>query len=197
MAKKSLLPSFDVIFIGVFFAFFLMWMVPRCMDTKSKLQEETDGVRAQIDSLDKVMDSLLIKPKVVNVTDTAKAVLPATTTTASGATPSTTAPTTSLSTQAKLKNLSPKDLPGKLYITINNLKLRKSPHLDSIVIATLPLYEEVFFLDEVTEFTQQISLGYEIADEPWVRVRTKKGKDGWVYGAGVHYYKKKRDGVME
>lgn len=187
MAKKSFLPSFDVIFIGVFFAFFLMWMVPRCMETKSNLQKETDGVRAQIDSLDKVMDSLLIKPKVVNAIDTTKVTLPGATTT--------TIPTGASKTP--IGSLTPGDLPGKLYITINNLKLRKWPHLDSVVIATLPLYEEVFFLDEVTEFTQQISLGYEIADEPWVKIRTKKGKDGWVYGAGVHYYKKKRDGVMD
>ena len=34
--------------------------------------------------------------------------------------------------------------------------------------------------------------GYEIADEPWVKVQHKRGRIGWVYGAGVNYYKKKR-----
>ena len=183
--KSSALPSFEIIFILVFFAAFLMMMVPRCLETKSTLQKETEGVQAKIDSLDRVMDSLLIKPKVVN-TDSAKV---------SGS--NEVQKTATNSPQKNLAALTPDELPGKLYITINNLKLRRGPHLDSSVIATLPLNEAVFFLDEVTEFTQQISLGYEIADEPWVKVRTKKGLDGWVYGAGVHYYKKKRAGVME
>ena len=183
--KRSPLPSFETIFIFVFFGAFTLMMVPRCMDTKSKLQDKTDETLAKIDSLDRVMDSILVKPKAVNTTvDTSKKIDAAAV----------------MGAKAKKEGaqvFDPDNMPGKLYITINNLKLRRGPHLDSTVLAALPLHETVFFLDEVTEFTQQISLGYEIADEPWVKVRTKKGLDGWVYGAGVHYYKKKREGVME
>ena len=85
----------------------------------------------------------------------------------------------------------------RLYIVIDGLNLRETPELESEVLVKLPLYEEVYFLNEVTDSTFQINLGYEVADEPWVKVRTKKGHEGWVYGAGVHYYKKKRSGVME
>ncbi|GEM_PF-405222 len=85
----------------------------------------------------------------------------------------------------------------RLYVTINNLKLRAHPSLKGQVIATLPLYEEVFFLDEVTSKRDTINLGYEVAIEPWVKVRTQKGKVGWVYGAGVDFYKYKRSGVLE
>jgi len=191
--SSSFLPSFEVIFIMVFFAFFLMWMVPRCMATKTELQKGTETVQAKIDSLDRVMDSLIVKPKSVapdSVKSTPQIVSP---TTAAG----TSSASTTSAKKTTTTSVAPKDLPGKLYITIDNLKLRKSPSLDSVVVATLPLFEEVYFLNEVTEFTQEISLGYEIADEPWVKIRTRKGLDGWVYGAGVHYYKKKRNGVME
>ncbi|MCR9290893.1 SH3 domain-containing protein [Saprospiraceae bacterium] len=86
---------------------------------------------------------------------------------------------------------------SRLYVTINDLNMRKSPELDGDLITKLSLFEEVFFLNEVTDSTQKINLGKEIADEPWVKIKTKKGKEGWVYGAGVNYYKKKRGGVME
>lgn len=85
----------------------------------------------------------------------------------------------------------------RLYVVIDGLNLRKTPELNGEVLVQLPLYEEVFFLNEVTDSTFQINLGYETADEPWVKVRSKKGHEGWVYGAGVNYYKKKREGVLE
>lgn len=172
--QKSIFLSFEVLLILVFFVFFVLFMVPKCLKTKTDLQKSTDTTQATIDSLDRVMDSLTMKPNVevatLKDTTTKKVTVPTTT---------------------------PVDTRTKLYITIDNLKLRKAPSLDSTVVATLPLFEEVYFLGEVTEFTQEISLGYEIVEEPWVKVRTRKGYDGWVFGAGVHYYKKKRGGVME
>lgn len=86
---------------------------------------------------------------------------------------------------------------SRLYVTIKNLKLRDAPELNGKLLGELPLFEEVFFMNEVTDSTQQINLGYEVANEPWVKIRTKKGQEGWVYGAGVHYYKQKRKGVLE
>ena len=86
---------------------------------------------------------------------------------------------------------------GRLYVTIDGLKLRKEPDLEGELIVQLPLFEEVYFMNEVTDSTEEISLGYEVANEPWVKVRTKKGHVGWVYGAGVNYYKKRREGVLE
>ncbi len=86
---------------------------------------------------------------------------------------------------------------SRLYITIDKLKLRKLPGLKSEVIMELKLFEEVAFLNEVSDSTTQLNLGYEITDEPWVKVRHPKGQVGWVYGAGVNYYPKKRGGVMD
>lgn len=84
-----------------------------------------------------------------------------------------------------------------LYVSIDGLKVRKEPGLKSETVAKLALYEPVTFLNQKTDWTQEISLGYEKVTDHWVKVRTQSGKEGWVFGAGVHYYKMKRQGVME
>ena len=84
-----------------------------------------------------------------------------------------------------------------LFVTIDGLKVRKEPGLKGETVAELKLYEPVTFLNKKTEWTQEISLGYEKVTDHWVKVRTQSGKEGWVFGAGVHYYKMKRQGVLE
>jgi hypothetical protein len=84
-----------------------------------------------------------------------------------------------------------------LFVTIEGLKVRKEPGLKGESVAELKLYEPVTFLNKKTEWTQEISLGYEKVTDRWVKVRTQSGKEGWVFGAGVHYYKMKRQGVLE
>lgn len=84
-----------------------------------------------------------------------------------------------------------------LYATIDGLKVRKEPGLKGETLAELKLYEPVTFLNKKTDWTQEISLGYEKVTDHWVKVRTQSGKEGWVFGAGVHYYKMKRQGVLE
>jgi hypothetical protein len=84
-----------------------------------------------------------------------------------------------------------------LYVTIDGLKLRKEPTLKGEVVAKLKLDQPVYFLNKKTEKIEEISLGYEKVKDHWVKIRTKAGKEGWVFGAGVHYYKMKRKGVLE
>ena len=84
-----------------------------------------------------------------------------------------------------------------LFTSIDGLKVRKEPGLKGETVAELQLYEPVTFLNKKTDWTQEISLGYEKVTDHWVKVRTQSGKEGWVFGAGVHYYKMKRQGVLE
>jgi hypothetical protein len=84
-----------------------------------------------------------------------------------------------------------------LYVTIDGLKMRKQPNLKAEVVTKLELYEPVTFLNKKSEKPEEISLGYEKVTDHWIKVRSKSGKEGWVFGAGVHYYKMKRKGVME
>jgi len=83
-----------------------------------------------------------------------------------------------------------------LYSTINGLNVRSGPSLKNGVITRLPLYEEVFFTGEVTDSLYTIDLGDIEPTAPWVKIRTKGGKVGWVYGAGVSYYKFQLKGVL-
>lgn len=70
--------------------------------------------------------------------------------------------------------------------------MRKFPDLKSAVVTQLKLYEPVYFLNKKSEKPQQITFGKEKITDYWVKIRTKSGKEGWVFGAGVHYYKVKR-----
>jgi Bacterial SH3 domain len=110
-------------------------------------------------------------------------------TTVSRVAPSAT-PTTKPTTTPATKNTS-------LYVTIDGLKVRKEPGLKSETIDQLKLYDQVEFLNKRTDWTQEISLGLEKVTDHWVKVKTKRGKEGWVFGAGVNYYKEKRKGVLE
>jgi cell division septation protein DedD len=84
-----------------------------------------------------------------------------------------------------------------LYVTIDGLKIRKKPALNSPVVAKLELYEQVTFLNQKSEKPQEINLGEETVTDYWVKVRNADGKEGWVFGAGVHYYKMRRKGTAD
>lgn len=79
-----------------------------------------------------------------------------------------------------------------LYVTIDGLNLRKTPGLKGETIEQLALYQPVLFLNQKSEKVEEINLGTEKVSDHWVKVRTQAGKEGWVFGAGVHYYKMKR-----
>lgn len=76
-----------------------------------------------------------------------------------------------------------------LYVTLQDLKVRRGPSRDSAIVSVLSLNEEVMFMEKRTSFRERINIGTELTNEPWVYVQTKKGHKGWVYGAGVHYFK--------
>ena len=82
-----------------------------------------------------------------------------------------------------------------LYVTFEGLNVRSGPGLNYGKVDRLKLYDEVIFLNEITDSTFQINLGQVTPDEPWVKIKTPSGKEGWVYGAGVEYFKKKLEGV--
>jgi alpha-D-ribose 1-methylphosphonate 5-triphosphate synthase subunit PhnG len=57
------------------------------------------------------------------------------------------------------------------------------------------LYDKVYFLGEMSDSLETIDLGDITTTEPWVKIVDKSGKKGWVYGAGVDYYKHELKGV--
>ena len=168
--KTSFLPKVEVLIILVFFLSFMVWAVSKCSQTKALYQtpevEDTEGVSASTSA-----DTSISSPPATdnNANNNATTI-----------SPKTTVPPPRQNRYSRL------------YVTIDGLNMRTGPSLDSTIILKLKLFEQVDFMNEVTDSTYQISLGYEIADEPWVKVRHKRGRVGWVYGAGVNYYKKKR-----
>lgn len=83
-----------------------------------------------------------------------------------------------------------------LYVTIENLAVRTGPGQKHEIIDRLKLYDEVSFMHKVTDSLYTIKLGSQLTTtEPWVKIKTRKGREGWVYGAGVRYYKYKLEGV--
>lgn len=184
--KKSVLPPVEVLIIGVFFLSFIAWAFKQCSDTKTELQGGNEDPTAEV--------------SVPTTQETPPAAPPQQAVAPANNTPITTNPNVDLRTGQGSSNTTSSDRltttevirVTPLFVTIDGLNLRRGPSLDSAIIMKLPLHEQVGFMNEVTDSTSQISLGNEIANEPWVKVRHKGGRVGWVYGAGVHYYKRKR-----
>ena len=182
--KKSILPGLEIMIIIVFFISFLLFAIPQC---KKKQLEYTDPANTSTATVeedptstaaaDATPDSILVPAASVPAVATA----PVATTPVPQASP--TLPPTVTNTATRL------------YVTIDGLNIRSGPSLDSSILNKLVLFEEVHFLNEITPFTEQISLGASVADEPWIKVKTKRGGEGWVYGAGVYYYKRKYPGM--
>ena len=181
--KKSVLPPVEVLIIGIFFLSFIAWAFKQCTDTKMKLQAEDVEPEVEVPV-----------PEASTTTTPQAAVTPATTLPPVASNPNVDLRTGQTATTTLSDRLTTTEVVRvtPLFVTIDGLNLRRGPSLDSAIIMKLPLNEQVGFMNEVTDSTSQISLGNEIANEPWVKVRHKGGRVGWVYGAGVHYYKRKR-----
>jgi len=78
-----------------------------------------------------------------------------------------------------------------VYAWVDKLRMRTEPDTKSAIVAEIPEGGAMTFLDEKTDFTQQITLRGKLHDEPWLKVKTTEGKIGWVYGGGVKFYEPK------
>ncbi|MEZ5042964.1 MAG: SH3 domain-containing protein [Saprospiraceae bacterium] len=165
--RASLLPKIEVIIIGIFFLSFVIWMVPKCSATKEEYRE----AEVELAEEDAILDEATPKDTI------AQEVAPAV--------------PTPLPRSAAVPGLRQQEQLTSLFVTLENLNMREEPRVGGKLIDRLSLYDEVFFMNEVTDTTQEINLGKIVTNEPWVKVRNKKGQVGWVYGAGVHYYKMK------
>ncbi len=81
----------------------------------------------------------------------------------------------------------------KIYVWVDKLRMRESPTTKSKVIKELSAADPLTYLNEKSDFTQKITLRGTLFDEPWLKVKTKDDKTGWVYGGGVKFYAPKVD----
>ncbi|MBV6439322.1 MAG: hypothetical protein DYG98_17715 [Haliscomenobacteraceae bacterium CHB4] len=206
------IPKIETLIILVFFGCVALWAISKCSSERADLvrhgresgddDQEDRPVRRDTIVVQQPVPQQPVQSPPVNT----KSPAPAPT---AGSTPAPSVSTASPGVKSARPALS--DQPGAkaasspppasnnstLYVTIDGLKVRKEPGLKGESIAKLKLYEPVIFLNKKTDWTQEISLGYEKVTDHWVKIRTQSGKEGWVFGAGVHYYKMKRQGVME
>ncbi|MEM6318829.1 MAG: SH3 domain-containing protein [Bacteroidota bacterium] len=158
----GLLPKVEIFLIFIFFTVFITWTMSKCSSTQEQYAQESADV--EISTVDESTTSDQSSESTVEVAPTEP--------------------------EAKIAYRSRRGT--VLYVLLDGLKLRRGHHLDSTIVKTLKLNEEVYFLNEVSDFKQKINLGDRIAYEPWIKVRAYSGHEGWVYGAGVHYFKPKR-----
>lgn len=209
------LPKVESIIITVFFLCIALWAISKCSSRRSQISKD---IRDTVGQEDRPVqrDTIYVpqaqtpaqtqpqpqQPQTYATPQPAPATggglpklqnqPPATAAPPSGAIPGV-QPTVSNQT----RTTQPASQYSTLYVTIDGLKMRKEPSLKGALVTKLDLYEQVYFLNKKSEKPEEISLGYEKVTDYWVKVRTKSGKEGWVFGAGVHYYKMKRKGVME
>jgi Na+-transporting methylmalonyl-CoA/oxaloacetate decarboxylase gamma subunit len=165
--KKSILPRFEILIILVFFISFLGWAANKCSRTKTKLQAESTALTA--DSLNQLVDTVASSANTIQT------------------------PTVTSTPDPIIEAQAARPI---LYVVIDDLNMRSAPNLNSDVVSVLNLFDEVEFMNEVTDSTTQLKLSETITvNEPWVKVKNKRGRTGWVYGAGVHYHRKKYPGL--
>lgn len=161
----------EYIVIILFFIFFIIFSATRCNKTKSELavvDPTSTKVETPKDTFRTKNDTSKIKPSIAEKDS---------------------------NTINKPKIIEKKVT--KLFVTIDGLNVRNEPNVKAKSFGKLKLYDEVEFMNDVTKESTKLSLGAVDANEPWVKIRTKKGTVGWVYGAGVSYYKTKKKGVLE
>ena len=156
----------EYVVILLFFVLFAMFSMSRCNKTKARLQESSQTV--QLDTLPKSGDTAVASKQ----------------------------PVISKEATEKPKSATFEKKPTTLFVTIDGLNVRSEPKVNAKSFGKLKLYDEVTFMDEVTKETTKLSLGATEANEPWIKIKTKRGTVGWVYGAGVSYYKTKKKGVL-
>ena len=161
-SKKGILPRLELIIIAVFFIGFLFWAMSRCNSTRTQYNnEELEDRRA--DSLLQAMNTNAILEKARK--DSAAAAASA--------------------EESKIV----RERVTPLYTTVEKVNVRKEPKLNAAIVSKLELNEEVTFLNEVTDFKQEITIEGVNYNEPWIKVKTQAGRIGWVYGGTISYYK--------
>lgn len=72
-----------------------------------------------------------------------------------------------------------------LRVLLNDLRIRSAPSLNSSVVDKLNENASVTWLNEISSNTTPIKLRDVSFNDPWLKVKTPSGKEGWAYAAAV------------
>lgn len=169
-SKGSWLPKIEVLIIFVFLFVFLVWSATRCSATKKKYAEEALQAEQEIATQDSLAEAYArLQEQKAKEEQQAR-----------------------VAEQEESSDVLDQPFVTPLYVILDNLNVREKPDTDSKILDRLKLHDMVQFLNETTDFEEEIDLGdYRVTDR-WVKVKTARGKIGWAFGGGVQYYKTKR-----
>ncbi len=77
-----------------------------------------------------------------------------------------------------------------VWTVTSDVKLRGTPGLDGKLLGKIPKGVQLTYLNVKTDKNQKLIIDGIEQDEPWLKVRTPRGTEGWVYGGVVRFYKK-------
>lgn len=77
--------------------------------------------------------------------------------------------------------------PVELEVILDKVRVRDQAGLKGKEIKLIKKGEKVTFLGEISDFTDKIKLRGIQYDDPWLKVKTSSGKEGWIYGAAVKF----------
>ena len=72
-----------------------------------------------------------------------------------------------------------------LYVWLDNFRMREQPDLSSQVIDMLQFADEVEYLGKVSKTKSTVTIRGKTYEAPWIEIKTKDGKTGWVYSVGL------------
>ncbi len=177
---KNLLPNMEVIFIVVFLLCALAWAFSKCSttpSTTSSTEPENEEELVSPAAADNPLSPTYDLGEEENNNGSASTFVPP---------PPSYGNTEVVGRESNEAAVRKSYTP--LYVTLQDLKVRKGPSRDSSILAQLNLHDEVKFLEKRTDFREKISNGVEVMNDPWLYVQTQKGHKGWVYGGGVHFF---------
>ena len=85
----------------------------------------------------------------------------------------------------------------ELIANIDYLRLRDSPGTSGETLAMFQKGEVLYDLGEVSDFTTAVELRGIKYNEPWLKVKTREGQEGWIYAGGVYFNSEEASDTME
>lgn len=71
------------------------------------------------------------------------------------------------------------------YVLVDKLRVRDKPGKKGNVLAQVPEGTAITFLGEQSDFEDRIKLRDQWVEAPWLKIKTNKAVEGWVFGGAV------------
>jgi len=94
----------------------------------------------------------------------------------------------STSETTEVTEIPQKEKETTLYAWVDKLRIREQPTTKSEIVAEVKEGTSFIYMNEKTDFKDRINLRGTLFNEPWLKIKTKEGKVGWVFGGAIKFY---------